>query len=69
MIVVGGSWFGSVKRAKELFGYFLFFLSKLHTGTTQNTLQENMLLNHGEWNAVSGNIDGVKIMAVLLKDL
>ena len=67
------SWFGSVKSAKELFqtnGLFSILLVKTaYRDYPKHLLRENTLLSHDEWNAVSENIDKVKMMAVFFKDL
>ena len=72
-IVVGDSWYGSVKSPKELFQKNELFSTALvkteYKHYLKELLQQNILLNHGEWSAVSRNIDGIKMIAVLFKDL
>lgn len=72
-IIVGDSWFGSVKSARELYQtnglYSILLVKTAYRDYPKQLLRENKLLNRGEWNAVSANIEGVKMMAVLFKDL
>ena len=72
-IVVGDSWFGSVKSAKELLEanglYSIMLVKTAYKNYPKSLLREKMLVNRGEWNAVSASIDGTKMMAVLFKDL
>ena len=72
-IVVGDSWFGSVKSARELLEtnglYSIMLVKTAYKDYPRLLLREKTLNNRGEWNSVSGKVNDIKMMAVLFKDL
>ena len=71
-VVVADSWFGSIKTAVQLVNtqglHFIGIVKTAHKGYPRQMLREKKI-NRGEWNSVSGVVDGVKLLAVHFVDL
>ena len=71
-VVVGDSWFGSVKSAIQLMlvnGLYSIFLVKTAHKLFPKEILSETNLQRGEWNAASAVIDDVNLLAVKFKDL
>ena len=71
-VVVADSWFGSVKAVVNLFNRYKLYGTMLvktaHVKFPKLMLRETEI-TRGEWNTLTGEVEGVPVMAVLFKDL
>ena len=70
-IVIGDSWFGSVKTAVQLRkqGLFAIMLVKTNHALYPKELLDSHQLSRGKWVGYTKEVDGVKVMAVGFQDL
>ena len=71
-IVIGDSWFGSVKTCSELHkinGLYSIMLVKTAHKLYPRFLLREVNLQRGEWTSLIGEVDGLKVMATRFLDL
>ena len=69
----GNSWFGSVNSVKELMVknglYAIMLVKTAHRNYPKLLLREDGLSERGKWNSANGEIENVKMLSCLFKDL